>query len=318
MTTPDPSYAAYAAQLKAFDEELFLGQLCWYSIPEDVRVDHGAMCRALLEAGLNGCLPPSVRSVDVFKRACTAAQRKNVPGDDPAVRFNYLIREVGKDLDNVWRRLVEERVDTEGRTLGYTEIYELRFERNPQIVSHRPLVSVPDAAATAIVNEVQRNFAAWNNVLTPHAIREVVRRHLTQMNSTVVRPSGGVYFVRESHARSLQALEQVINDICGPSSFHTLPLVDNSKQRALLKQAFEAESIDEIDRLLGEVRQITLKGSTITADRFAEFKLQTDHLRKKVLDYSDLLDTALENTATRLEIMDEALFELVGRVKVKA
>ncbi len=313
------TYSDYEAAVKQYDPEVFLGRLAWYSISESSHIDHGKFCGVLVDNGLSSHLPPVPRSSDVFKRACTAAQRKKVPTAHPKVFINYLVREVGKDSDNVWRRLVAEQVDTEGHKLGYTELVELHFYRPTSKITVTVLPEAGgalDDTARAVVETIEKLFVEWDNSLTPYSIRELIRKILTGMNATVVRPSGGVYFVRQMYAEQIEAMERAIATLPGGSSLHSLPLVDDSKQRAMLRQAFEDESIGAIDGLLGEISVILKSGTKITSDRFAQFKSEYDGLKKKVVDYSDLLDVALAETGSRLEIMNDALFQLLGRVKV--
>lgn len=311
-------FEQYQAAVQNYDSEMYLGRLCWYSISELSHIDHSQFCGLLVNNGLSSHLPPVPRPSDVFKRACTAAQRRKMPSNQPNVLVNYLIREVGKDSDNIWRRLVSERVDTEGHKLDYTEIAEIHFYRPTSKIDVQWLdfgVGQNEATAQAVIQQLLESFKEWNNSLTPYAIRELVRRILTGMSATAVRPSGGVYFVRETHSREVAAMEAVIGALPGGSSFHSLPLVDDGKQRTMLKAAFEDESIGQVDTLLGEIGQILKSGQRITADRFSQFKAEHDSLLRKVADYSDLLDEAMEATASRLEIMNTALFELLGSVK---
>lgn len=312
-------FDALQEHLNQYDPDLFLGRLCWFSITEQSRVDHGDFCKALMSSGLMSHLPPAPRPSDVFKRSCTQNQRKRVPTTDPKIFVNYLIREVGKDADNIWRILLAEQVDTDGHKLGHNQLYELHFHRPTSVIKATEINGYKpgsDAEADGIVAGVKSAFQVWNNMLTPYAIRELVRKVLDGMSATVVRPSGGVYFIREDHAAKIDAMESVISGLPGGSSFHSLPLVDDSKQRGMLKQAFEDESIGEVDRLLGEISEIMKSGQQISSDRFSDFKVEYDRLLKKVADYSDLLDEAMESTASRLEVMNEVLFTLLGRIRI--
>lgn len=313
MTTFDE----YRQKTSDLSPDLFLGRLTWYTLAESSHVDHADFCKILIEEGIE-TLPGQPRPSDVFKRACTASNRKRVPTGDPNVFLNFLIRDVGKDSDNIWRRLVEERVDNEGHKLAYTEVYSLHFTRSTQQIDVEILdANVAGPEAAQIIDNVRSVFNAMNNMLTPYAIRELTRKILQTLNATVVRPSGGVYFIREEHCEMVEALERVINSLPGGSSMHSLPLLDDDKQRAMLKRAFEDESIGEIDRLLGEMGEILRnKEVSITSDRFADFKVQHDFLLAKVRDYSDLLNEAMDETGSRLEIMNDVLFELLGRVKI--
>lgn len=323
-------FSEYTERISSYKDEMFLGRLCYYAITESSHVDHGEFCRALISNGLDRNLPPVPRAVDVFKRACTASQRRRVATSDPNVLINYLVREVGKDSTNVWRRLVAETVDTQGHTLGYEELIEFHFSRDPngalaRVHGHievRPLiedlapgvqpVKYPDAPS--IAQTVVDSYRDQNNMLTPYAVREFVRKTLRSLNATAIRD--GVYFVKEQHAAEIAAFEEIINGLPGGSMMHSLPLIDDRKQRAMLRKAFEDESVGEIDRLLGEIHEIMAKSSTkITSDRFADFKVQYDGLKAKAAEYAELLETSLDETGSRLDVMNQALFSLMGRIK---
>ncbi len=318
-------FSEYADRVADYESDMYLGRLTYYAVTEASHVDHGEFCRALINNGLDRNLPPVPRAVDVFKRSCTAAQRRRVPTADPNVFINYNIREVGKDSMNVWRILVAETVDTQGHTLGYEEVFELHFSRDPNGASARvngtiatkPIIedyTVKYPEALSIVQTVVDSYRDQNNMLTPYAVREFVRKTLRSLNSTAIRD--GVYFVKEAHADEIAAFETIINDLPGGSMMHSLPLIDDRKQRAMLRKAFEDESVGEIDRMLGEIREIMGKDSQrITSDRFADFKVQYDNLKAKAAEYAELLETSLDETGSRLDVMNQALFSLMGRIK---
>lgn len=314
-TDSGKGWESLQASLKQYDSDMFLGRLCWYNVTEQSYVDHAEFCKALVSHGLDTILPPAPRPSDVFKRACTASQRKKVPTAEPGVFCNYNIIEVGKDVDNIWRHIVREKVDTEGHMLSYEDVYELHFYRPTITVKCKPMGNGNDAIADDVADAVRNTFKHLDNLLTPMAVRMFLRKTLQGLHATTVRPSGGVYFIREDHAQRIAALEDAIGNLPGGSSFHSLPLIDDTKQRVMLKRAFEDESIGEVDSLLGEIAKIIKEKKQITSDRFAEFKVEYDRLRTKVADYSDLLDEAMEATASRLEIMNDVLFDLMGHIK---
>lgn len=314
----EPTFAEHEARMDSYESGLVLGQLCWFSIPE-MRVDHAVVVRQMQQSGLDQLtLPPVPRTADVFKRACTAAQKKRVYTADPGILHNYMVREVGKDSERIWRQLVLEVVDTNGRSLDYQRLVELTFDRASNTISvewlQDPKTSVP--AASEIITEIRHYYKEWNNALTSYALRELIRNLLERLHSTVVRPSGGVYFVHEEHCDMLFALEDMVNNLPGGCSFHTLPLLDDRKQRDMLRKAFEEESIGEIDRILGEMSEILKSDAKITSARYADYANQYNTLTAKVAEYSDLLDEAMVQTASRLEIMQATIISLMDTVKV--
>lgn len=318
---PDATFADHKQHMESYDPGLVLGQLCWYSIPE-MHVDHSTVVQQMQTSGLDQlALPPVPRSADVFKRACTASQKRRVHTNFHNVFHNFRCVEVGKDGDRIWRKIVLERVDTDDRSLGYTELAELTFDRATATITHTyPCGHTHQcddrSFAQPRIDEIYQYYKEWNNALTSYAIRELIRNLLNALHATVVRPSGGVYFVREDDAPLLFALENMINNLPGGCSLHTLPLLNDMKQRAMLKKAFEDESIEEIDRILGEMGEIIKSGNKITSARYADYADQYNTLSKKVGEYSALLDDAVSETASRLEIMQTTIVHLMDTVKL--
>lgn len=301
------------ARLENLDNSLFLGRICWYAITETSYINHELFCQELLRREFSAALPPVPRSSDVFKRACTASQKNRVPVDDGFV--NILVREVGKNAQFIWRTIVAEKIDTEGHRLDYTECIALTYDRQAQTIVTEVLNPLGESQAVqAVEQEIKDLYAAWFNVLTPYAVREHIRRLIRGLGASVLRD--GVYFVPEEHSARVDALEEIVAIVGGGSLFHSLPLVDDRKQRQMLRAAFEADSVGEIDRLVGEIGEILRTDRKISSDRFADFKVEYDRLRGRVGDYSELLDEAMDASGSRLEVMDQLLFQLMGRIKV--
>lgn len=302
--------------------DMFLGYLVWYTVTEDTEVEHSVFTAQLLTQ-LNDVLdedvelPPAPRPSDVFKRACKASERKRqLPVDDTHSATNYMIREAGADPDHVWKVIVRERVDTEGHSLGYDELYRVTFVRKPGVIKFENINGQHDLTADTICDNIDVYYHANLNKLTAYAVREYVRKLLErQLHAIKVRSSGGVYFVSKDKSPVVEAIDSIVNGLDSSANFHIMPLVDDSKQREMLKAAFEDESIGEIDSLLGDITDILKSDKRITADRYAGFQASFTELRKKIVSYSDLLDEAMEATASRLEIAQTQMFELLAKVK---
>jgi uncharacterized protein DUF6744 len=310
-----------------YSGDLFLGHLAWYAIGETTKVQHSDFEKALANAGVDFVkLPPAPRAVDIFKRGCTAAQIKKVEvtpeihaelaalGHATDARyFNYLFRNAGQDSDYVYRILVREEVDSAGHEIGFNEVAKLRFTRSTSVITPYLWGHTVLTNEIEILNDVRRFFSDNNDTLTPYAIREFVRKALEgALHAVKVRPSGGVYFVQQAFAQQVEGLEQAITSVGG--SFHTLPLLDDAKQREMLRTAFESEAADEINTFVGELMDITMGGKTITPERYVEFKVSYDDLDRKLSEYANLLDDALELSNSRLDVMHAMIVELPNYV----
>lgn len=311
-------------KVKSYDPDLFLGRLVWYTVTEDVNVDHGEFCKLMLSeyegTGVKPRLPNAPRQRDVFKRACSHAEEKKVPTDQAGIYLNYMVRPAGTDADNVYRNVVREQVDSSGHKLDYTEFIRVNYNAVADQVSFDE--RVPFGTDTTMLESIKQSirsyFNQWSHRLTAYTVRELVRRNLERnMYAIRVRPSGGIYFVSEEYSEQLDALERVINSLENGTTLHTLPLLDDGKQREMLRAAFEDESVGECDKLIGEMTEILKSDKKITKDRFVQFKVEYDAMRKKVVDYSDLLDEKLDHTSTSLAIVKKTMTKLMGNIKAE-
>jgi hypothetical protein len=240
-----------------------------------------------------------------------------VDGGELNLSHNYLIRSCG----TLNRQIVHETVDAQGHRLGYEPLIELKYRPpsdNIQIVDlPRDESSGADmAAATEIAKAVVHDFNHWRHALGNYPIRMMLITALKQWHATRVRPSGGVYFLHSSFAGELEKLSRFVDALPGVSALHVLPLVDDRKQREMLRSAYEFENVEAADGLIGDIQEMLRDPKTkVGKDRF--FRLQQDYraLTEKAAEYSDLLDEKMEMTAARLEILQESIVLLAGRIR---
>jgi hypothetical protein len=309
------SFDSYRERL-ADSGTALLGHLVWYYVPENVRVDHEDVFKILVRAGLGLHVPRAPGDIDVFRRVSTACARNRVPTANPQVFENYLIRDL-PDVKTapIVRRVVREIVDADNRKLGYDEVAELSFDRQKGVLSCKHLLA--SKTADEICKQVQDDYVAERGCLNSYAIRMLILRVLQgACNAANVRyPSGGLYFVSDEYADKLDALERLGHAISAfGAQIHTIPLIDDRRQRDMLKRAFEAESVDEIDRLLTEVVDLRAAKKRISVDKYATIVTQLNDLTTKAKEYEELLETGLSSTHSRIKVFKQAVIALKGQV----
>lgn len=329
-TKPTDAFSGHIESIKThYDKSLLLGRLTWYTVGEGTKVNFNEFCKNIMEVyaklgKIPSDLPQAPRGCDVFKRACTSSQEKNIPTEETNVRYNYNVRATGSSHTNVWRTIVREAVDNEGHTLNYKELVLINYDRTTEVLSFGPLDDdgfgntslTTDLTVKGMVEYIKGYYKEQTENVTAYYVREYVRKVLERdMYAIRVRTSGGVYFVNEQFGEALEAIEGLMNEF-SDANMHSLPLLDDGKQREMLRNAFEQESVGDVDRLIGEIAEIKAEGATITQKRYDAFYKEFGELTKKVADYSDLLDTALDLTGSRLEVMQQQMFKLMDNVKV--
>lgn len=307
-------FSDYASHIKTLDADAYLGVLTWYTVAGDLRVPQADL-KALLEAVDLGQFAPRVpNKADVFRRTATAAKRTRMATSLPDVFLNFLIRSPGDDTEHLYRRVVREEVDTDNRRLAYAEVAELVFDRTNSRVSFTMLLA--DDEAEDLCRGVVASYGAEVGCLNGAAIRDMIQRTLSGSNATNVRyPAGGVYFLPTENAHVVAGLEEVISQLPTGGFVHSLPLIDDAKQRAMIRQAFEAESIDRIMTLSAELAAIHKSGAKVTADKATIYLNALRELKEKTAEYAGLLEEGLTTTSSAITIFERQVKSLVSRVK---
>lgn len=310
-------FTALEQRLSTTSQDLWLGSLVWYSF-SGVMVAHTQMVALLVQEGINQSLPLPPKDADVFRRVCSKAERKKVPTDQKNIFKNYMVRDLNADNNNVYKRLVVETVDPKGKRLAYEQRYDITFEKaTGNIVSKRNMGAsvVQDQDAENIVLWIQNEYARQQGCLDSFAVRQWTSHFIQNLSGMRVRE--GVYFVKTAHTEKIEALERFLQALPGSVLFHSLPLLDDKKQRDMLKQAFEAETSDEIDALITEIQEITTecqagRKNGVSNTKYESMLNRYHALLERTGEYSELLEEKLSTTNSRLEIFMNSMVQLTA------
>jgi hypothetical protein len=309
-----------AKRLSTVDSEGLLGQLLWYSMSE-VRVPHADAVKIITDEGITH-VPNKPRDADVFKRIASKVSRTKVPTNDEDIFENYRWVEF-KDDDEITRRLIRETVDNNGRKLSVTERLDVSFRRDTSKITVHPIATDVGGYDISLADEVVSGFDTWKGCLNAYALREWMRAHIYgRCLATKVKPGGGVYFVQQAFVGNVEALERIAvqlqaytTETHGEVEFHSLPLLDDLKQREMVQKYFEAETVDAVDEMMAEITKISKSSRKISTDKYAEMLTKYQDLQAKTKDYEDLLEQKLASTTTRLDLFERSLKGILGKVK---
>lgn len=308
-------FSAYAARLKTGNPDVFLGSLAWYAVSESTTIDHQKLKQLLTRAGIStdGVAPP--KDDDVFRRVCSAVQENGkglATGNGTFIRV--LLRDVKRVNREVHKQLVLEEIDANNETLAFTTTHKVVFHSLGNRIDITPIdpSPYPTISETAI-DAIQKGFVQEQGRHNAYAVRELIRRELTNAHATLVRPTGGVYFVLRTNAPALDAVLKFGESIPGVN-VHALPLIDDGKQREMIKDAVEGETVLEIDRLCGEIDKL-LAGPEISTSRFQALMTTTKDLGSKTEEYSDLLEDSLNKAEARRKVLTAKMRKLFDHVK---
>jgi hypothetical protein len=313
MTTKS-LFDQYSQHLK--DAEIpALGYLAWYHVPDSSQIVHKDFLK-LVETSDAPIKTPNVpKAADVFRRACNNAKMLKVRSDHNTY-YNYTMRDAGYDEGFVFRRMVEEELDNKNHKLGFRVLGLVTFAKKGVSAAYSREIDADDPAVAywdAMKGKVDEFLSTKMLHLPAIAVREATRKGLEiHLLGTRVRPSGGVYFVGMDKGDKLEALDYVINHV-PESSFHILPLVDDARQREMLKQAFEDESIEETTRMVGEITDLLKSDSNIPAPTFLAYQERYNFQKRKLKEYSNLLSDALDRSQNALDICNKQIVALLDK-----
>jgi hypothetical protein len=132
-----------------------------------------------------------------------------------------------------------------------------------------------------------------------------------------VKESGGLYFVKQTHADEVAKLSTWVKSI--GSQFHHLPLLNLADQRAMILEAFEDEAVTEIERLMTEVAEILKDPTRVIEEKtFDGYAIKAAELKKKMSEYTDVLGARSERAALEISTYTKQVFKLADRVKQPA
>jgi hypothetical protein len=309
------SYFSYQEHLKSGSVPT-LGMLAWYSVPESAEISHKDLLLLIEKNNAPLKTPELPKLADVFRRACNNAKMLKIPTGIPGEFFNYTMRDSGYDDGFVFRTAVEERVDSKNHELGFRVIGQATFSRESIKTHYQTDLDSSDHAIQYFVkmqHAIDSYVDSKATMIPAIAVRESARRALENtLLGTRVRPGGGVYFINPEKLSSLEAIDSVINNV--PSaSFHVLPLVDDSRQREMLKSSFEDESIEETKRLIDDITEVLKGDQNITAKKFSSLHDRYTSQKNKLAEYKDLLSDALETSSTALDVCNAQIMQLLDK-----
>lgn len=306
MTTPIPGY-----QAADLPDELTLGYIAWYTINKP-RITQPELSDLATRLGLDqAVIPPEPRIADAFKRACRYSERKGLDLPTSQNKGNFLIRPVAQTSKEIERHMVLEVVDPDGRTLEYHTVIQFTFIRATDVLQvNRMKIQEYDKLIETQLNLFMKNFQDATTFVDAQLIRRMIREQLDRMLALPVRRQGSVYFIPQKEKQKTEALEELCQELDG-SAFHSLPLVDTSKQREMVHAAFEEELHEESAQLIQDMHQV--EGKELTPRAWANYRAKLKHLRDKYSEYTSLVKTEMSQASIELGVIEQQL----GNLQVK-
>jgi hypothetical protein len=332
MTTASAPIANYTEAIANLPQEAFLGSLIYFSISgADVNLANAR--RDLANAGLSvDGLRKNLRPVDAFRKA-TNDFKKRFPKTKAGIASELMVRPVGEDGAQAYRHLVLERtVVQQGkkRRLFYDKVGELTFTRgakkNGEYEGHgveakrmtnhiaSPLTDEEDQWLTEKLVTFRDRYDHLLAYMDSHAVRTFVREYIYGLSGICVKGSGGLYFVGQGRAMELAKLGEWVRGI--GSEFQTIELLNLADKRDMILQAFEEETIEEVERLMSEVGKILQDPDRkIEEKTFDAYALRAAEMAQKIGEYNKMLGSRADRAAAEVSMYSQQVLSLAPRIR---
>lgn len=292
-----------------------MGFLVWYSLVGDAGFELADVTKHAADTKAPVKLPKPSNPGDVFRRGCTAAQRSrsSLPyPNDPALKVNYKLKDTGHDEQEIYKAVVREVVDAKNHVIDHQSIGNIVFDRTLLDTKSQPIHA--DDEFDSIVTEVRDYVAANLRRMTGDAVRTLFRKALEgTMKGVCVRPGGGVYFIKEDQSGQLAALDQFASHLPG-LTFHYMVCEDDSKQREMLRNAYEAETVDAIESLIGQINIAMSSGTKLRKKTVLGFYAQFEEHRDRLATYSALLNETLTRSEAGFDLLGQQVMNLMETI----
>lgn len=299
--TPSSVFNTATAATRQLPPELILGSLVWYQVSE-TRVAWTTVEQNLKAVGLSEYCPKAPRDEDVFRRVAPNGHiARTESSADPNIHFNYLIRQVRRGGGDCVKHIVVETVDKAGETLGFDDVLALKYTEARKTMEIEEII--PNFKARQLADDILGEFNANKGFVDDNALRAIIRKVFDGSRATNVRPNGGVYFVMAQYRNLVNSLERFC-DMTQDTFVHSLPLVDDGKQKEMLRRAYEEETISDVDKMMEEITALLGSKDEVTPKQFARFNDRAVLARGKHSDYQKLLSDSLDSASSKLDILN--------------
>jgi len=307
------SFTEHVEEARATDQADWLGSLVYFHVSES-NVEHKKLAKFLKLADLEKFTPSEPRDDDVFRRVFFDGKRRSgLPTDEEGVTENINIFQVSRKGGDIVKRVVVVTVDSDGAELGFKEKLELDFQlaksdNGPRIRN----LNGRHSQSTALVQRLLADYHEQRGCVNANAMRGVVRDVIESCRPTQLRP--GLYFVPAEHADTVSNLEGVGKALPG-TTVHSIPLVDDEKQRHNLKEAFQDEVTTECDRLLSELNVVLSSKDELTQAKGGAYTQAIANQRAKLETYRELLADNLDTAEMRIAVLQTKLTAVLRTAK---
>jgi hypothetical protein len=295
----------------------------WYRISsggssDALPITRDRMKQLLIEAGIDPeFLPATARGVDAFRSATTSATDEY---DRRGTMVRLVVRETRQTPEHVMRTVFRQWTDDDGylceeRTadLQFFRPHRTSAGRVPgsqrlRCVVDQRLRGVDRTRTQRLIDRIIQAYELNMQLLSPHAVRSVVRDHLIRLGAVAVAESGGGAYLLPPELRAeAEALQSILRQ-CGPGCrMRLIPIPDEPDLREMVIESIDTDIEGRAQALVRDIASWVEEHpkEAPTTARWTSWRGEGRILQDWLVDYSDRYDTTFAGAGAALDTLVE-------------
>lgn len=287
----------------------FLGDIVWYSCSEQ-RIPHEELEKKLIAEGVpSEAWPSKARPVDAFKAAV-----RDVANKDYLVEYETVVDPTTLQAKkNTHKMLVVRRVLDQVRDalpVGMAVEYDDKTQR----LSFSAHPGMDPATAGILTREIEGNYGVYRTCYTAEDIRQMIVRALHRAYASVLKKSGGVYFVPQKYVAGLEGIAHVVESLPMAEMVAT-PVVDREPERKTILKRYEKATLERIGELMAQVDELVQGKERIVPSQYARFTEELGYLKEQKGKYEELLADSMATVNAQMQVLLARLTVLSTQVE---
>lgn len=256
--------------------------------------------------GLGRFAPRPTAPTDLFRKVSRSVNNVTVKLDDGR-KVRLLDVVLVNTGDELHRRLVAELLNADNEKLSYTEMYDIKFDKEFTKITLEDCIGLWSASpevrdvASAAVQSITPEFRRRQHTVDQDGVRGTINRALADADAVAIKDS--VFFVPESHAATVAALERIAGRFPEMVRAFDIPLPDTGKQRGMIEEAATAQLITKADALLAEAAAELEKNGSLSDRRRRSLLARQKEVADSLVHYRDVLEGDMDAATTRLDFV---------------
>ena len=281
-------------------DEMLLGNLLFMNVT-DMTASPNEIKNIFAKNGLDEDYVRQIHASDAFRRATSSIKHRKiaVPGE-PEIRTE--ITEVTCDKNIIKRILTFRSIDEVAEEVEYENVAEIIFNRSSEslkVIVYSNFIaanSTLSAEAQKLCHEAEKTYYDWKTYHNRDTIRNIINRIVDDMHPVNLMPTGICKFIPKKYSDTVNGLKGSLEDL---NSFtnkpeaenivETIPVIDTSEQRDLIRKNAESEIYEEMFAITQELKDIIVSKNLIPKKTAMSYAQKLKVIREKISDYNSLI-----------------------------